>query len=110
MIDVGERLKELMEARGLNMHSLAKRSGLSWNTIKNFYSRKSIPTVTTISMLCDGLGITLAQFFDVDGDNVHLTAEQQHVINRWDALTDREKEIIDGMMDIALNSRKQNEN
>jgi len=32
------------------------------------------------------------------------------VINRWDALTDREKEIIDGMMDIALNSRKQNEN
>ena len=65
MIDVGERLKELMEARGLNMHSLAKRSGLSWNTIKNFYSRKSIPTVTTISMLCDGLGITLAQFFDV---------------------------------------------
>ena len=61
-------------------------------------------------MLCDGLGITLAQFFDVDGDNVHLTAEQQRVINRWDALTDREKEIIDGMMDIALNSRKQNEN
>ena len=110
MIDVGERLKELMEARGLNMHSLAKRSGLSWNTIKNFYARKSIPTVTTISMLCDGLGITLAQFFDVDGDTVHLTAEQQRVINRWDALTDREKEIIDGMMDIALNSRKQNEN
>ena len=32
MIDVGERLKELMEARGLNMHSLAKRSGLSWIT------------------------------------------------------------------------------
>ena len=66
MIDVGERLKELMEARGLNMHSLAKRSGLSWNTIKNFYTRKSIPTVTTISMLCDGLGITLAQFFDAE--------------------------------------------
>ena len=61
-------------------------------------------------MLCDGLGITLAQFFDVDGDTVHLTAEQQRVINRWDALTDREKEVIDGMMDIALDSHKKNEN
>lgn len=110
MIDVGERLKELMEARGLNMHSLSKKSGLSWNTIKNFYFRKSIPTVTTISMLCDGFGITLAQFFDVDGDTVHLTAEQQRVINRWDALTDREKQIIDEMMDIALENRKQNDN
>lgn len=110
MIDVGERLKELMDERGLNMHSLAKKSGLSWNTIKNFYSRKTKPTVTTISMLCDGLGITLAQFFDVDGETVHLTAEQQRVINRWDALTDREKEVIDGMMDIALDGRKQNEN
>ena len=74
--------------------------------VKNFYSRKSIPTVTTISMLCDGLGITLAQFVDVDGDTVHLTAEQQRVINRWDALTDREKEVIDGMMDIALENHK----
>ena len=110
MIDVGERLKELMEARGLNMHALAKRSGLSWNTIKNFYTRKSIPTVTTISMLCDGLGITLAQFFDVDGDSVHLTAEQQHMLNRWDALTDREKQVIDGMMDIALEKRNQTDN
>ena len=110
MIDVGERLKELMEARGLNMHSLAKKSGLSWNTIKNFYTRKSIPTVTTISMLCDGLGITLAQFFDAEGETVQLTAEQQQVINRWDALTDREKEVVSGMMDIALENRRQNEN
>ena len=55
MIDIGERLQQLMDERGLNMYSLAKRSGLSWNTIKNFYSRQSKPTVTTISMLCDGL-------------------------------------------------------
>lgn len=107
MIDVGERLKELMEARGLNMHSLAKRSGLSWNTIKNFYSRKSIPTVTTISMLCDGLGITLAQFFDVEGEKVHLTAEQQHVVDRWSALTDREKKAMNEMLDIVLENRRQ---
>ncbi len=107
MIDVGERLKELMDERGLNMHSLAKKSGLSWNTIKNFYARKTKPTVTTISMLCDGLGITLAQFFDVEGETVHLTAEQQHVIDRWDALSDREKQAMSEMLDIVLENRRQ---
>lgn len=59
-----ERLRELMEERGLNMYSLAKRSNLSWNTVKNIFSQKSKPTLTTLEMLCDGLGITLAQFFD----------------------------------------------
>ena len=106
MIDIGERLQQLMDERGLNMYSLAKRSGLSWNTIKNFYSRQSKPTVTTISMLCDGLGITLSQFFEEDSDNVHLTAEQQHLINRWNQLTDKEKQTISDTIDLILGQHK----
>ena len=94
MIDVGERLKELMDERGLNMHAMSKKAGVSWNTIKNFYDRRTKPTITTISMLCDGLGITLAQFFDVEGETVHLTEEQQYVIDCWSALTDKEKEAM----------------
>ena len=58
-------------------------------------------------MLCDGLGITLAQFFDVEGETVHLTAEQQHVIDRWDALSDREKQAMSEMLDIILENRRQ---
>ena len=106
MIIVSDRLQQLMDERGLNMYSLAKRSGLAWNTIKNIFSRSTNPTVTTLSMLCDGLGITLAQFFEEESDNAHLTAEQQHLVNRWDQLTDREKETISNMMDVILVQRK----
>ena len=106
MIDIGERLQQLMDERGLNMYSLAKRSGLSWNTLKNFYSRQSKPTVTTISMLCDGLAITLSQFFEEESDNAHLTAEQQHLINRWNQLTDNEKQTISDTIDLILGQHK----
>jgi len=82
MIDIGARLQQLMDERRLNIYSLAKKSNLSWNTIKNFYSRQTKPTVATLSMLCDGLGITMAQFFDAEGESVHLTAEQQHLLSR----------------------------
>ena len=106
MIDIRSRLKQLMDERGLNMYSLAKRSNLSWNTIKNIFGRSTNPTVTTLSMLCDGLGITLAQFFEENGDTTHLTAEQQHLINRWDQLSDREKQTISDMIDVILEQRK----
>lgn len=105
MIDVGERLKQLMDERGLNMYTLAKRSNLSWNTIKNFYSRQTKPTITTISMLCDGLGMTVAQFFDVDGNTAHLTAKQQHLIDRWNAISDQERRLISEMLDIMLDHK-----
>lgn len=106
MFDVGERLKQLMDERGLNMYALAKRSNLSWNTIKNFYTRQTKPTIATLSMLCDGLGITLAQFFETDGETAHLTAEQQHLVNRWDKLSPREKQVVSDMMDVILEQRK----
>ena len=106
MINIRDRLQRLMDERGLNMYSLAKRSGLSWNTIKNIFSRSTNPTVTTLSMLCDGLGITLVQFFDEGDGRGYLTAEQQHLINRWDQLTDREKETINSMVDVILDQRK----
>ena len=106
MINVRDRLQKLMDERGLNMYSLAKRSGLSWNTIKNIFSRSTNPTVTTLSLICDGLGITLAQFFEEGNDSIHLTAEQQHLVNRWDQLSDREKETISNMVDVILDQRK----
>ena len=106
MINVRDRLQELMDERGLNMYSLAKRSDLSWNTIKNIFSRSTNPTVTTLSMICNGLGITPAQFFEDGSETIHLTAEQQHLVNRWDQLTDREKETISNMIDVVLDQRK----
>lgn len=102
MIDVRLRLMQLMDERGLNIYSLAKRSNISWNTIKNIFSRSTNPTVTTLSMICDGLGITLAQFFEEESDTAHLSAEQQHLFNRWNQLSEKEQQAIGNMIDIIL--------
>ncbi len=107
MMDVCQRLEQLMNERGLNMYSLAKRSHLSWNTIKNIYSRKSTPTVQTLLMLCEGLGITMMQFFDEEGsgESLRLTAEQREVLHQFSTLRDEEKKVIRDMM-TALNQAR----
>ena len=102
MINVSERLNQLMEERGMTTYSLAKAANVSWNTVKNYSVRNTKPTLATLTMLCEGLGITLAQFFDPDGNTVQLTSEQQHVLNRWGRLSDEEKRVFSEMMDIVL--------
>jgi transcriptional regulator with XRE-family HTH domain len=46
---------------------LAIESAVAPSTIKNIlYGKSKNPGIVTIKMLCDGLGITLTEFFDTD--------------------------------------------
>lgn len=62
---VKERLLQLLGDKKLSIHKLSLESGVSPSTIKNILYGKSInPGIVTIKMLCDGLHITLAEFFE----------------------------------------------
>ena len=55
---------ELCRERGLSLNRLGMISGVSQSTINNIVSgRNRSTTVTTVKKLCDGLGITLGEFF-----------------------------------------------
>lgn len=61
---VKNRILFLCEQKGMTIHKLATESGVAPSTIKNILYGKSVnPGVVTIKMLCDGLGITLCEFF-----------------------------------------------
>lgn len=62
---VKNRLLVLCELKNLSIHKLAIESGVPPSTIKNIiYGKSQNPGIVTIKMLCDGLGITLVEFFD----------------------------------------------
>lgn len=59
------RIKELCKGRDITINQLAYISGVSNSTIKNMYYGKSKnPGIITIKKLCDGLEITIVEFFD----------------------------------------------
>lgn len=61
---VKNRVIELCRERGLSLNWLGMISGVSQSTINNIVSgRNRSTTVTTVKKLCDGLGITLGEFF-----------------------------------------------
>ena len=65
---VAARLGELCYERRITINKLATLSAVPPSTIKNIFYRKSRnPGVVTIKMLCDGLGITVGEFFSCEG-------------------------------------------
>ena len=62
---VKNRLLRLCEEKGMSIHKLATESAVPPSTIKNILYGKSVnPGIVTIKMLCDGLGISITEFFN----------------------------------------------
>ncbi|MHC1787213.1 MAG: helix-turn-helix domain-containing protein [Christensenellales bacterium] len=62
---VAERILELCRERGLAVNALANLAGVTPSTVYSILSQKSSnPGIVTIQKLCDGMGITLHDFFD----------------------------------------------
>jgi transcriptional regulator with XRE-family HTH domain len=62
-VDIGERLRELREARNISMRALATRSGLSANALSMIERGKASPSVSTLYKLADALGVSITAFF-----------------------------------------------
>lgn len=69
------RIEELCKERGITVYGLANLSGVHPSTVKSIiYGASKNPGIATIKMLCDGLEITLAEFFDCEN---FLSLEQE---------------------------------
>ena len=64
---VAERIIELCNQKNIAINALANISGISPSTLYSVLNEKSQnPGVVTIKKLCDGLEISLREFFDAD--------------------------------------------
>lgn len=62
-----QRIMQLCYDRNITLCKLATISGIPYTTIKSIiYNQSKNPGVTTIKKICDGLDITIIEFFDTD--------------------------------------------
>ena len=64
---VRQRIIQLCQDRDISINKLSSLSGVTQSTVNNIVSgRNNSATVSTIKKLCDGLGITIDDFFHSD--------------------------------------------
>ena len=92
------RIQELCKKRGYTKYRLAQITGMTQTALGNILTQKSLPTIVNLERICDAFGITLAQFFTDDGSKLNLTQDQQEILDIWDDLESKEREILIGFI------------
>ena len=79
-VDVGIRLRQLREQRGLSIRALARQSGLSANALSLIERGRSSPSVSTLYKVAAAMSVPITTFFQTEPklhDVVHLRAAER---------------------------------
>lgn len=87
------RINALCEARGWTYYRLAKESDIPYSTLNTMLHKTYVPTIPSLIKLCDGFGITMAQFFSERDETVMLTKDQKTCLTQWDRLDAHSQEL-----------------
>lgn len=93
-MDVIGKLNKLRLERNMSVYRLAELSGLNQSTLANTFSRGTVPSVKHLELLCETLGVTLAQFFTEDEKPVNLTEQEMKLIYNLRRLPEHIKKPI----------------
>ena len=101
-MEYGVRLRQLRKAKGFSMYKLHKESGLSQGHISDLEKCINQPTIETLQRLLTPMGITLAEFFNEDGEVSILSDKEKELVSGFRTLPDNKAELVLQMIN-ALN-------
>lgn len=76
-MDILEKIIKLREERHWSEYQLAERSGLTQSTISSWYRKNMVPSIPSLTRICDAFGLSLSQFFLEDKDQAVLLNDKQ---------------------------------
>ena len=102
-----DRIDQLCEERGWSRYRLAKKMETSPNNVGNLFRRTSTPSVPTLRKICEVMGISMAQFYSMDGLQATLTEQQKRILELYDVLDPgrkiRAEAYLEGLADQMKN-------
>ena len=96
MNDVLSKIKEILDTREWSLYKLAKESGIPYSSLTSLYQNNNQPTLVTLEKLCNGLHITLGEFFSDDTPYREIK----------DSYTEDERDLIDEYRKLRRGNKK----
>lgn len=98
--DFSLRLAKLREEKGVSARDMSLSMGQNPGYINNIESGKSMPSLSGIFYICDYLGITPKDFFDVETNNPTKANDLYNIAKRLD------DEQLDNLIALAKGLKK----
>ncbi|MCI9030922.1 MAG: helix-turn-helix transcriptional regulator [Clostridia bacterium] len=97
--EINKRIDELREIRGWTLYKLAEEAGLTQSTLFNMRTRGTLPSITTLSCICNAFGITLSEFFTTGEDETELTAYEKRMLQNFRRLSVKNKAAVSELVE-----------
>ena len=92
-----ERILEILEQRGWSKYKLAKESCIPYSSLNSLFIKNNQPTISTLNKICDGLNITMSDFFKdqiSECIGAPLSNEEKSLLLQYNSLNKKNKRII----------------
>lgn len=80
-MNIGKRLRRLRNDKGLTGYELEKLTGISQSIISRYETGIIEPPISSLKIICDALGISLSEFFDVNTNPIVLKELVEYSLN-----------------------------
>ena len=101
-MNLGERIKELRESKGLTRYRLTQITGISGHHIKGIEEGTRQPPLDTLEKMIVPLGITLAELFN-DGESTYLSEKEKQLIENFRTLPEDKSDALILMSEVLKN-------
>ncbi len=99
-MEVGKRLKQLRDDRGMTMYRLTQLTGVSGHHIKGIEEGTRQPTIETLNKLVTALGSSLVEIFNDDEACSYLTEDERRLIENYRMMSAEKSEALLRMSDV----------
>ncbi|MGN0526365.1 MAG: helix-turn-helix domain-containing protein [Acutalibacteraceae bacterium] len=100
-MDVLKRINQLRIDRNWSVYRLSVESGLPQSTITNMFNRETLPSIITLQAICDGFGITMAEFFTEETEKTDI--DYNEFKSTFDRLPNNTKQTVFNLMKEMVN-------
>lgn len=106
-----ERIRYYREKCGIEQKEMAKKLGITGNSISNWETGRSRPDVNLLPAICKILDITLYDLYNLaeSSANADLTSEQQSILSKYNSLSKGHQYAVNNLIESLLKIEK-NEN
>ena len=105
-MDIIAKLNRLRLERNMSVYRLAELSGLNQSTLANTFSRGIVPSIQNLEIICQTLGLTLAQFFTEDELVLRVTPEETIFFSEYKKLPLPIKSSVENIVHTIANTTR----
>ena len=96
--EIYDKVDKLRLKKGWTIYELAKKAGISPQTLYNWRNKLSSPSLSLLDAVCYAFGISVIDFLLDEDELLTLTQEQKELMNLWNTLSSEQKKSIISLM------------